>query len=371
MRARGNLKTTLFAGNSDPEKKIWIESSPTSDQKFQNWANDGILIQLPEARSYIMDLLETAYQKLDEVRAHLYQKTVPVRTAATASHPLPYSNTRHFQERDQHSIHCGVKLLGFRQPCSCFHGSMTFSNAQCFVDSLFVRPRESKFVKTINDIPQTTSIGIQNLEAMFGLRGSKGALVAAFGTGDGPGGRDDNVLFGTNGVISRTLTHWESVIRDLFDLVDKLRAELVKMREEMERERDEMKRQREEIEQAKLAAEQKATAEAAAATLKAQAEVEAAEQKAQARVAAAEQKASGLQDRLSAAQEALRTAESSRKFAKALRAQRSHDIGPMGRLQRWRVPANRTGLTAQPLIKLSSDPYPCPSSEIFWRMYIH
>ena len=82
MRARGHLKTTLFAGNSDPEKKIWIESSPTSDQKFQNWANDGILIQLPEARSYTMDLLETAYQKLDEVRAHLYQKTVPVRTAA-------------------------------------------------------------------------------------------------------------------------------------------------------------------------------------------------------------------------------------------------------------------------------------------------
>jgi hypothetical protein len=30
--------------------------------------------------------------------------------------------------------------------------------------------------------------------------------------------------FGTNGVISRTLTFWESVIRDLFDLVDKLRA---------------------------------------------------------------------------------------------------------------------------------------------------
>ena len=29
-----------------------------------------------------MDLLETAYQKLDEVSAHLYQKTVPVRTAA-------------------------------------------------------------------------------------------------------------------------------------------------------------------------------------------------------------------------------------------------------------------------------------------------
>ena len=130
---------------------------------------------------------------------------------------------------------------------------MTFSNAQCFVDSLFVRPRESKFVKTITDIPQTTSTGLQNLEAMFGLRGSKGALVAAFGTGDGPVGRDDNVLFGTNGVISRTLMYWESVIRDLFDLVDKLRAELVKMR-------DEMKPQREEMEQAKLAAEQKAKA---------------------------------------------------------------------------------------------------------------
>ena len=36
------------------------------------------------------------------------------------------------------------------------------------------------------------------------------------------------------GTISRMLIIWASVIRDLFDLVDKLRAELSKMRDEME-----------------------------------------------------------------------------------------------------------------------------------------
>ena len=86
------------------------------------------------------------------------------------------------------------------------------------------------------------------------------------------------MLFGTNGVISRTLTFWESVIRDLFDLVDKLSAELSEMREEMERVGDEWKQQRGEMEREKLAAEQKARAEATAA----------------------EQTASGLRDRLEA-----------------------------------------------------------------------
>ena len=68
------------------------------------------------------------------------------------------------------------------------------------------------------------------------------------------------------------------VIQDLFDLVGKLRTELSKMREEMERARDEWKQQRGEMEREKLAAEQKARAEATAA----------------------EQTASGLRDRLEA-----------------------------------------------------------------------
>ena len=81
--------------------------------------------------------------------------------------------------------------------------------------------------------------GIYNLRDAFGLGNAKSAVNAAFDVGNCEGGAHQNVLFGTNGVISRTLTHWESVIRDLFDLVDKLRAELVKMREEIERAREE------------------------------------------------------------------------------------------------------------------------------------
>ena len=266
-----------------------------------------------------MDYLETAYGKLDEIRTYLYQ---PIGSAATNLSPLPpYHNVGHLHQKDRHAPACNVKILGFSQPCSCCRGSMTFSNAQRFVDSLF-QPSGEKPVAQISSIRQSTGIGLQNVGKMFGYSNAKSSLDAVFGTG---ADRHENILFGTNGVISRTLTHWESVIRDLFDLVDKLRAELFKMREEMERARDEWKRQREEMEGGNRAAEQKA----------------------QAGVAAAEQKASGLQDRLTAAQAALRTAEASRKFAKALRAQRSTDIGPMGRLQRRRVPANRVGLTRE------------------------
>ena len=78
-------------------------------------------------------------------------------------------------------------------------------------------------MRAINNIIPTTGLGLNNLGAMFGISNAKSFLNAAFGTGDDLHG---NVLFGTNCVISRTLTFWESVIRDLFDLVDKLHAEL-------------------------------------------------------------------------------------------------------------------------------------------------
>jgi len=175
---------------------------------------------------------------------------------------------------------------------------------------------------------------------MFGYSNAKSSLDAVFGTG---ADRHENILFGTNGVISRTLTHWESVIRDLFDLVDKLRAEIVKMREELERARDEWKRQREEMEREKLAAEQKAKADAMAAERKAQAEA----------VAAAE-KARGLEERFNAAREALEAAEACKRIARKARAQRSVGITPGERLQRRRMPMNRTGLTRDRTVRVRS-----------------
>ena len=193
---------------------------------------------------------------------------------------------------------------------------------------------QAKIVSTIAKIPASAGIGLANMDAMFSLGGAKSVVTSSFGTGDCSDGRHDNVLFGTNGIISRTLTYWESVIRDLFDLINKLRAEIVKMREEMERAREEWKRQREEMEREKRAAEQKAQSEAAAAELKAHAEA-----------TAAKQMASGLQDRLEAAQAALKTAEARRRFAKTVREARSPGISSMGRLQRQRMTPNRTGLT--------------------------
>ena len=174
------------------------------------------------------DPYESEFQRLQSIREYLYQ---PVNSNA-----LPYRRIGHLHVTSGHADHCQFRVQGRATPCSCCHGSFTFGQANNFIETLFIQPAaelREKFVSTIAKIPESAGIGLANIDAMFSLGGAKAVVTSSFGTGNGSDGRHSNVLFGTNGVISRTLTHWESVIRDLFDLVDQLRAELFRMREEV------------------------------------------------------------------------------------------------------------------------------------------
>ena len=59
---------------------------------------------------------------------------------------------------------------------------------------------------------------------MFGLGNDKEAISAAFDAGLGDSKK--NLLFGSTGLVSRTLDHWEKLLDDAFKLIERLRAEL-------------------------------------------------------------------------------------------------------------------------------------------------
>ena len=168
-----------------------------------------------------MDPYESEYQRLHSIREYLYQPDI------SNCNALPYRRIGHLQVTSGHADHCQFRVQGRETPCSCCIVSFTFSNANNFIETLFMQPAAElrrKFVSTIAKIPESAGIGLANIEAMFSLGSAKAAFTTSFGTGNDSDGRHNNLLFGTNGVISRTLTYWESVIRDLFVLVDKLRA---------------------------------------------------------------------------------------------------------------------------------------------------
>ena len=65
--------------------------------------------------------------------------------------------------------------MGFKTPCSCCKGALTFCKAQRFVNTL-VGPQlrtEETPVRAINNINPTTGIGLNNLSAIaLKLRGA-------------------------------------------------------------------------------------------------------------------------------------------------------------------------------------------------------
>ena len=89
-------------------------------------------------------------------------------------------------------------------------------------------------------VPATACWGMENCREMFGLGSDKAALSAAFeaGTNDNKG----NLLFGSSGIISRTLDHWRELLDDAFKLIESLRAELIKSRDETQKALDEKER---------------------------------------------------------------------------------------------------------------------------------
>ena len=57
-----------------------------------------------------------------------------------------------------------------------------------------------------------------------------------------PPGQHWNVLFGTNGVITRTLAYWQEILRDLFRYIDERHAQTERLREDMLRGRTKSER---------------------------------------------------------------------------------------------------------------------------------
>lgn len=151
----------------------------------------------------------------------------------------------------RHSVSCAFRITGTRTPCSCCNGAMTFRAAENLVDGMLQQPPEpvgghgKSTTLRVNEIPQSTVFGIINLARMFGLSSNKAALNASFGTGeDGEGSRHSNVLWGTNGLISRTLAYWRGGIMSMYRELCRLRAENCRLRAEAREEK--LKRKAEE-----------------------------------------------------------------------------------------------------------------------------
>ena len=68
--------------------------------------------------------------------------------------------------------------------------------------------------------------GIENLACAFGFDRNIRALARAFGVGDCPCNKYENMLFGTDGIISCTPDYWMEVIHDLCNQIEELRAQI-------------------------------------------------------------------------------------------------------------------------------------------------
>ena len=118
--------------------------------------------------------------------------------------------------------------------CSCCKGALTFDEAR-FVKEKLTSGRAVPNTKPrkFEGVPATACWGIENYKELFGLGSDKEALSAAFeaGTDDTKG----NLLFGSSGIVSRTLDHWRELLDDAFKLIESLRAELFKSRAEAQK----------------------------------------------------------------------------------------------------------------------------------------
>jgi hypothetical protein len=77
-----------------------------------------------------------------------------------------------------------------------------------------------------NAVPASACWGIENYKELFGLGSDKEALSAAFEAGSND--HNKNLLFGSSGIVSRTLDHWRGLLDDAFKLIKSLRVELFK-----------------------------------------------------------------------------------------------------------------------------------------------
>jgi len=99
-------------------------------------------------------------------------------------------------------------------------------------------------------VPASACWGIENCKELFGLGSDKEALSAAIEAGTDDTKR--NLLFGSSGIVSRTLDHWRELLDDAFKLIESLRAELFKSRAEAQKALGEKEKAESEFIHAKL-----------------------------------------------------------------------------------------------------------------------
>ena len=167
-----------------------------------------------------------------------------LRTRASRNFRLPVDPAAHDDD-------CGLKNSQTRMPCSCCKGALTFDEARFVKEKLTDgRAEPNTKPRKFEGVPATTCWGIENCRELFGLRSDKDALSAAF-----EAGTDDNkryFLFGSSGIVSRTLDHWRELLDDAFKLIESLRAELFKSRAEAQKALGEKEKAESEIIHAKL-----------------------------------------------------------------------------------------------------------------------
>jgi hypothetical protein len=114
-----------------------------------------------------------------------------------------------------HDDDCRLKNSQTRMPCSCCKGALTFDEARFVKEKLTDgRAEPNTKPRKFEGVPATTCWGIENYRELFGLRSDKDALSAAF-----EAGTDNNkryFLFGSSGIVSRTLDHWRDLLEDAF-----------------------------------------------------------------------------------------------------------------------------------------------------------
>jgi hypothetical protein len=172
------------------------------------------------------------------------------------TNPVDANSFRNHSLATRHSESCEFRIIGTHKSCSCCAGAMTFQTADNLTNGIFLplppvpvgATGKTTLPKALTDISPSTMLGIFNIMQMFGFGSNKAALNASFGTGEtGEGSRHGNVLWGTNGVIPRTLRYWREGIVSMYSEIVRLRADVCTWRriaseEKLKRKEEELKR---------------------------------------------------------------------------------------------------------------------------------
>jgi hypothetical protein len=204
----------------------------------------GVMMGPPPEPQPVLEKASDPLQWLWDGVADFQSKIEDLRTRAERNFRLTFDPA----DVARHDDDCGLKKS---MPCSCCKGALTFDDARFVKEKLTDgRAEPNTKPRKFEGVPATTCWGIENCRELFGLRSDKDALSAAF-----EAGTDDNkryFLFGSSGIVSRTLDHWRELLDDAFKLIESLRAELFKSRAEAQKALGEKEKAESEIIHAKL-----------------------------------------------------------------------------------------------------------------------